>query len=253
MAASTRCHIAQQLGIPTQYVTILQVAAIAAADVNTDAHMIDAKSSDAADPAPVARMKKKPIQRPHTDTPISRQHFQALKAMFTKLDRDHDGRLDARDFVDAMRREEDIAAFLHLPAREREGPTKERLIRRFYQVDRDHSHEVTFEEFVTFCAMSNVEWRSFHAQLKMPGNLQFLHPTQVNMAIKCFINFDLEDSGFIDKKDFAEHFTGAPKLQALVSASSGDILSASQFLSCCDQMAVGGMSDVDFAGSLQLS
>jgi len=248
VAAETRASLAEQLNIPLEYITILQVAAVSGSDTR-----MDSKTNAPDDYAGVTARSTKPAPRPTTDTPISRQHFQALKAMFTKLDRDNDGRVDVRDFIIAVRKEQDIAAFLHLPARVREGPTKEKLIRRFYQIDRDHSNDVTFEEFVAFCAMGNVEWRSFHAQLKMPEAVEYLPTSQVHMAMKCFIHFDLEDSGFIDKQDFLDHFIGSPRLKAHVANCSGDILSASQFLDCCDQMANGGMSDADFATALQLA
>ena len=83
----------------------------------------------------------------HTD------RVERMRAVFDTIDRDHDGAINVRELLLALRKHPGVSEFLHLPMHvHQEGGTRETFEEMFQAIDKDGSRDVTWPEFQAYFA-----------------------------------------------------------------------------------------------------
>ena len=76
-----------------------------------------------------------------------------MREVFDTIDRDHDGAINVRELLLALRKNPDVSEFLHLPMHvHQEGGTRETFEEMFQAIDKDGSRDVTWSEFQAYFA-----------------------------------------------------------------------------------------------------
>lgn len=74
-----------------------------------------------------------------------------LRSVFEKVDKNHDGQIDKRELIIALRKDPDVSALMQLPANIRqEDGTRDTFERVFQSIDADDSRTITWSEFLTY-------------------------------------------------------------------------------------------------------
>ena len=74
-----------------------------------------------------------------------------MRAVFDTIDRNHDGSINVRELLMALRKHPGVAEFMHMPAHVRQvGGTRETFEEMFQAIDKDGSRDVTWAEFEAY-------------------------------------------------------------------------------------------------------
>ena len=194
--------------------------------------------------------------RPIAKNPISRQHYQCLRAIYSRLDPERSNALSTSSISNALV-SKDLNSFLFAPARLREGPSTEDLRERFdFVSQRKIADRVSFDEFVAFCAMSESEWLAYLERVRVYHLVSYkcpsLTPSKIRIAIEVFSRYDANGNGIVYKTDFLPYFEGSAELAELLMLVPGNSIRASEFLTCCNHIAFDE-TDQEFADNLKMS
>jgi len=270
----TRRDIAERLGVPLNSVTIVGmfcILSISFSLFNTHTHTHNTytgtKDTTAENIMRTKRMSTMAAEntmlntnslriRPIAKNPISRQHYQCLRAIYSRLDPERTNTLSTAQISNAIM-SKDLNSFLFSPARLREGPGVEDLKERFDFVNqRNIAKKVSFDEFVAFCAMDESEWLAYLERVRVYHLVSYkcpsLTPSKIRIAIEVFSRYDANGNGVVYKNDFLPYFEGSAELAELLMLVPGDSIRASEFLTCCNHIAYDE-TDQEFADNLKMS
>eukprot|EP01063_Lacrimia_lanifica_P028973 TRINITY_DN4343_c0_g1_i1.p1 TRINITY_DN4343_c0_g1~~TRINITY_DN4343_c0_g1_i1.p1 ORF type:complete len:152 (+),score=53.38 TRINITY_DN4343_c0_g1_i1:152-607(+) len=80
--------------------------------------------------------------------PLTAEEEASLRRMFDKLDRNGNGVVSRGEVIRALREDEEVRTFLHLPAQIRqESAEHTEFERTFQRMDADNDRDITWEEF----------------------------------------------------------------------------------------------------------
>ena len=246
----TRIDIAKRLGVPLSSVTI-----VGTSDTPQESSMRSKRMSTMTAENTMLNANALRI-RPIAKNPISRQHYQCLRAIYTRLNPERSNTLSTSSISNALM-SKDLDTFLFSPARLREGPSTDDLRERFdFVSQRKIADRVSFDEFVAFCAMSEKEWLSYLERIRVYHLVSYkcpsLTPSKIRIAIEVFSRYDANGNGVVYKTDFLPYFEGSAELAELLMLVPGDSIRASEFLTCCNHIAFDE-TDQEFADNLKMS
>ena len=246
----TRIDIAKRLGVPLSSVTI-----VGTSDTPQESSMRSKRMSTMTAENTMLNANALRI-RPIAKNPISRQHYQCLRAIYTRLNPERSNTLSTSSISNALM-SKDLNTFLFSPARLREGPSTDDLRERFdFVSQRKIADRVSFDEFVAFCAMSEKEWLSYLERIRVYHLVSYkcpsLTPSKIRIAIEVFSRYDANGNGVVYKTDFLPYFEGSAELAELLMLVPGDSIRASEFLTCCNHIAFDE-TDQEFADNLKMS
>eukprot|EP00938_MAST-03A_sp_MAST-3A-sp1_P006508 g6508.t1 len=180
---------------------------------------------------------------------LSMKHLKEMENIFNRLNPDAKGQVSCRSFIQALKKDPEVATFLHLPLRSDPRSSDHSFAERFDLMDVDGKKQLDFENFVAFFGMSDESYllnkatfTKYHDSIRV----KHLSPDQEQNVRRLFIKFDPTYSGYISKEEFLRKYHHKLPLWSLIDENGDNFITSNEFVSYFDDLHGGTMSDAAF-------
>ena len=189
------------------------------------------------------------LDRTTTRHELSMKHLKKMENIFNRLNPDAKGQVSCRSFIQALKKDPEVATFLHLPLRSDPRSSDHSFAERFDLMDVDGKKQLDFENFVAFFGMSDESYLLNKATFtKYHDSIRVKHmsPEQEQSVRRLFLKFDPTYSGYISKEEFLRKYHHKLPLWSLIDENGDNFITSNEFVSYFDDLHGGTMSDAAF-------